>query len=379
MPENIEPANSSINWKLLLRRMERQKAVLFLGPEVPMAIGENPRPITEVLQEHIRRDLQDLLEEYDLHKIEYYNEDGFFHLEDEYRSDIVYPVIQFYRGLEVGELYRKLVQLPFHLILSLSPDELVCRAFEEQGLPYHFHFYNKRKYNKEQDDALLHFRPSPDNRLVYNVFGSVRDEGSLILSYDDLFEFLQKIFNNYHLPEAVRETVMDANYFLFIGFNYTKWYLKLLLRLFNLHEKVKQVYGTESPDRPETEIFFVNEFDMKFTRLHSQAFIEELYEKCREEGLLVQPPTLPRLDPQLAAELRRLIGQNEIERAFDLLLGKDGERTLPQPFGDQLVQLSARYHTLQRNHAKGILDYKDYSLELNRITDDLLKSLTEFS
>lgn len=372
----------SISWKMLLRRLERQKAILLLGPEVAMAAADNPLPMQEALQNYIQEDLKGLLEEEELKKIKYYSEDGFFHLEDDYKSEVIYPILQYYQELPVSPLYQKLAQLPFHLILSLSPDKLLCRAFDQLNLPYHFHYYDKKRYNKTADDEKLNFTPSGDDRLIYNIFGSIDSEGSLILSYDDLFEFLQKIFNNYSLPETIRESILDANYFVFIGFNYGKWYLKLLLRLMNMHEKVKKVYGMDRPGQAEIETFFVNEFDMNFTSMKTKEFVDELYEKCREADLLISPGSASsgakRIPVEIRAEMETMIGKDQIKESLRQLAIYCREGKLPQEVCTARIQLSARLEKLSRDQTLGIVDYKEFTLERNKLVHQLLELLNSY-
>lgn len=376
-------SESAFNWKLLLRRLERQKAVLLLGPEVAMLGQDNATPIKEALQDYVKQDLQEILQAYDLEKLEYYGEDGFFHLEDGYKSEAIYPILQFYKDLAVAPIHEKLAELPFHFIFSLSPDDLIQRAMEAKGLAATFHYYDKRHYDKDQDDRILDFKPSLDHRLVYNVFGSIQNEGSLILSYDDLFEFLQRIFNNYHLPLTVRETIREANCFVFVGFNYSKWYLKLLLRLMNLHEKVKTVYGMDNPERPELETFFVNEFDMNFTRLDTRAFIEELHAACDEAGLLVRssaPKTgQQKLSAEIVTQIEALVSKGDIKAALDTLKAYCEEAEMDAECCRQQLLLAGRLAALQKDSTKGIIDYRSYQLQHNIIINDILELVHQHS
>lgn len=366
---------------MLLRRLERQKAILLLGPEAVMENVEHPIPVHDALQAYIQEDLEDLLESHELQKIEYYSEDGFFHLEDDYKSEVIYPILQFYRELPVTPLYEKLAQLPFHLILSLSPDKVLGQAFDRLHLPYHFHFYDKKRYDKAADEEKLSFKPSRQDRLIYNIFGSVDSEGSLILSYDDLFEFLQKIFNNYHLPETIREAILDANYFVFIGFNYSKWYLKLLLRLMNMHEKVKKVYGMDRPGIPSVETFFVNEFDMNFTNMKTREFVDELYEHCREAGLLIQAGEVSGSSLHTTAtvkrELESLIAADQIQKALHKIEEYCSQNQVSKDLCTARIQLSARLEKLEKDQAMGIIDYKEFTLERNKIIHQLIQLLAE--
>jgi hypothetical protein len=383
MTENTSDIQPAVRWKQLLRRLERQKAVLLLGPEVPMIGQEAPLSIKEALQDYVKQDLQEILQEYDLQKLEYYNEDGFFHVKDDYKSEVIYPIVQFYKELDVAPVHHKLVELPFHLILSLSPDDLLPRAMEAMGLPYTFHHYDKRRYNKDDDETMLNFKPSLDQRLIYNLFGSIHNEGSLILSYDDLFEFLQRIFNNYRLPDAVREAILEANCFVFIGFNYSKWYLKLLLRLMNLHEKVKTIYGMDAPERPELETFYVNEFDVNFTRLNTREFVDQLYEACQEAGMLIQRTSAGaaslKIAKDLSNQIKALVAEDSLQQAFDMLQSACALGELPVECCRQQVLLSARLTSLQKDQNKGILDYREFALQRNILINDLLELLHQYS
>jgi len=67
-----------MNWNLLLKRIQRGKAVLLVGPEVIMSQHPSKLPLKETLQNHIQQELADSLDEDDLKRIEYYSDDGFF-------------------------------------------------------------------------------------------------------------------------------------------------------------------------------------------------------------------------------------------------------------------------------------------------------------
>ena len=374
----MEPSESNINWKKLLRQMKQGRAILLVGPETIMAETTPQKTLRVELQEYIRQDLQELFGNQELNEIVYYSDDGFFHIEDEYKSDYIYPIIQFYKNFPVLEPYKKLCQLPFNLILSLSPDQLLSKAMEELGLPHHFHFYDKKKYNKTLDQKVLDFQPSASNRLVYNIFGSTDSETSMILTYDDLFEFLQKIFQNHSLPDVVRESILDANYFVFVGFNYNSWYLKLLLRILNMHQKIKKVYGMGRPKKEEVETFFVNEFDMNFTGMSTSGFINLLYEQCSENNLLIikeGQKDAHNIDLELKKKILTIIQAGKVHVALEFMGQLCVDDKLPEDVCSLLIQITARYHQLQMKKKKGIISNSEYAVELNRIIDDLLDSL----
>lgn len=382
--------DNSISWKLLLRRLQKDKAVLLIGPEVIMASHHSDQTLKEALQTYIQNDLEGILEEDELKRIQYYSEDGFFFLEDSCRLDVIESVQSFYEMQNVTHLYRKLAQLPFHLTISLSPDRLLTQAFEALDLPYHFHYYDKTNFNKNFDDKKLNFKPSKDNRLIYNIFGSIDNETSLILSYDDLFEFIQRIFNNYKLPKTIEDTLISAKCFIFIGFNYSKWYLKLLLRLMNMHQKMRKIYGMDKPIKKDIEAFFVNEFDMNFTHLDATSFIDELYKKCEAENILIKPSTLHDFSHHLPSNIVKksssFITNNLFKEVFDLLnsyalqaIEKNKFETTMKVFNNELQLIIGRYNQLEKDNQTGVLLHQDYLVILNKIRRDLSNLINEFS
>lgn len=375
---------NTISWKLLLRRLKKDKAILLVGPEVIMTNYSSEQQLKEQLQDYIQEDLEDILEEEDLERIEYYSEDGFFFLEDDFRLEVAESVQDFYKQQKLSDIYYKLAELPFHLTISLSPDKLLSKAFEELRLPHHFHFYDKTDYNTALDDEKLDFTPSKDNRLVYNIFGSIDNENSLILSYDDLFEFIQRIFNNYKLPKTVEETLLAANCFVFVGFNYSKWYLKLLLRLMNLNEKVYKVYGTDKPKTKEIETFFINEFDMNFTELNSISFIEALHEKCAEKDMLMKASsssasTNAQLPAELVRTIKQLITNNMFKKAFKQLQTHTQDNAALKELDDELALIMGRFLQLEKDKMDDVLLPGMYRPTLNRIRRDFTELINKFS
>lgn len=336
--------------------------------------------LKETLQNHIQQDLASKLDEDDLKRIEYYSDDGFFFLEDNYRLEVVESILEFYENQKVSDLYQKLAQLPFHLVLSLSPDKLMVQTCEQLGLPYHFHFYNKKKYNSSLDKSKLDFKPALDNRLIYNIFGCIDNEDSLILSYDDLFEFLQRVFNNYKLPKTIEEAIFEANFFVFVGFNYSTWYLKLLLRLMKMHEKIRKVFGMDEPLRKDLETFFVNEFDMNFTRQDTADFVNDLYQKCDEAGMLLQAgaPSSFRLSARIYDQVTQLIAEGKLGEAFGEFEKYMEQNPVPNLLKQEFILLKSRFKILQKDQRAGILDDRDYRRQLNLISHDFLKLINAY-
>ncbi len=90
------------------------------------------------------------------------------------------------------------------------------KYFEEKKLDFNFDFYNK----KQNPQAIE--KPTRDKPLIYNLFGNVEFEGSLVLTYDDLFNYLISIFGKQELHKDLRMELRTARMILFLGFKFEK-------------------------------------------------------------------------------------------------------------------------------------------------------------
>lgn len=52
---------------------------------------------------------------------------------------------KFFKAMEVTDIYRKIAEIPFHTIISLSPDLLLKQAFDNNNFDYSFDYYHKNK------------------------------------------------------------------------------------------------------------------------------------------------------------------------------------------------------------------------------------------
>lgn len=258
-------------WNLIVQRIEEEKCILILGPDV---IIDNETSINEQLKEY--------LQNHGRGEFKYYTEDEFFSFTDDADKEYAYyDVQQFYDGLNAGEIHNKIAEIPFHLIISLSPDLLIRKVFDEKQINYLFDFYNK-----EQNPQAIG-KPTKEQPLIYNLFGNIETEGSLILTYDDLFDYLFAIFGKYELHQDLRRQLQNARMILFVGFRYEKWYFKLISRLLNVH-KVKLSHAPLKDRKmlPDVRNFYTDELKVKFLNYSSLEIINVLHQKCNEKQLL---------------------------------------------------------------------------------------------
>lgn len=267
------------------------------------------------------------------------------------------------------DLHIKLAQIPCFAYVGATPDHQLKDAFDSQGIPSTFQSFNKKRNGPEID------RPTQDLPLVYNFFGCIDEEDSLVITYDDLFDFLFALLGqSQRIPREFRNVTRAGRIFLFLGFDFTKWYMKLLLRNFELHAESMPI----APDQAELadsqmRSFYIDKFGMQFIEDNPQELIDKIYAKFESKGKLraigeSQEDTIQRV-------VRDLVKSDELEEALEKL-----EEHLDDNDGDDLLNdvlvLSGTFRGVRRKVSKGIITREDEVLEMNKLREAILE-LTE--
>ncbi len=187
---------------------------------------------------------------------------------------------------EPGKLLHAVAQLPFRIILTTAQDNLLQRAFAAAGKPYNEGWY---RINQTQPDA---FDETSTRPFVYQLFGKVLEKGSdsLILTQQDRMDYLdsvQGVGKETRLPPALRKAMQDAKCFLFLGFDYEYWYLRVLLHVLKFSEKAELVFGLPE-NLPENGFsagvaaFFSAQYKFSFFGENALELLEKLREKLSE-------------------------------------------------------------------------------------------------
>jgi len=195
----------------------------------------------------------------------------------------------------VTDLQRILASIPFKLIICATPDLRFLKAFE-QSKPK-TDYYNFRGNKKE----FVDWNPEHET-LLYYLYGSVESPDSLVITENDLLRFLVAVIKkDPGLPDNITSEFQDRRKsFLFLGFGFKNWYLRILLYVL-LGGKEKQ--GKEAPSfvledfttMPEdtfnnTSVFYHEEHKIIFSKLELKDFAIELEKKYRNQ---VQNNTFP--------------------------------------------------------------------------------------
>lgn len=282
------------DWNNLVKEIERGNCALFLGHGL----------ISDPDGTYLYAQFCDRLAEENPELINtYYPEENFFLFKaQKNRRKFTNQVDDFYRSLEVDrELYNMLAEIPVSLYVSISPDNFLEKALGENG---QVAFFNDPEKRGMEIDA------GREKPLVFHIFGSIEDSNSLLLTHDDLFDFFKTVIGEQSLPRPVKKFFKEdaGGEVIFLGFSFRKWYMQLLLRLFNLNKTDNELNRTAylNTEPVEAEKTFANQhFQVEFIDSHIKEFVVTLHGKCKEKGILRQLNDSKREAAYLLAEDRK--------------------------------------------------------------------------
>ena len=177
--------------------------------------------------------------------------------------------------------HQDLAALPFALCLNAAPDDVMSGALRAAGKPPQTAPYNFR----HAAEGTLR-RASVQAPLVYHLFGHYSDTTSLVLTEGDLIEFLVRLVRGEpRVPDEVRSILADpGSSFLFLGFGFQHWYLRVLLKVLDIYGRRGNAFALEDPfffQHPacaETVGFFSGEREVRFMALRWDRFAHQLRE-----------------------------------------------------------------------------------------------------
>jgi len=367
-------ANSTtFDWEEILESISDEKCILFVGPQV-YAFAQS-----QTVEQAMYSDLDAQNPEHPYIR-NFYEEDGFFLFrEKRFRRKVIRQMRKFYQQeFPLAQaVLQKLTQIPFRIIFQLSPDDLLQRAFRQNRLPFRHDLYFKN-----QPPQGEYLDPTTKQPLLYHMLGYLEEEESLVLTHNDLFDYLQSIFNAKSMHQKLQTELAQAHNYIFLGLPFEKWYMQLLLRVLSLHSE--KLMGLErfaaKPKRAFRQKLYEEQFKIEFVPDESTAFINELYNRCAKANML---KPLPELSADSASGLQKadvmdLITKGKIKVAletFKIVL----EQTLHkhQNLHTQLIVLMSRFAPVHQRIQMQMESEADKK-EVTRITFELLQLLNDY-
>jgi hypothetical protein len=268
MPENIKP----IDWDTIVKTIERKRCILFIGP--CLHADQSGKSLQSSYFMQLAKDFRDDI-------LAYNDVDGFFLFKDAAaRINIMYKIIDFYASHANHAVLEKIAEIPFHTIISITPDTALKDTFDKMGLPCNFEYFEKT-LRKDIEET-----PTEKKPLIYNLYGSITNEESLVLTHDDLFEYVKAMLANNTIPVEVRSNLESAYNLIFIGFEFDKWYIQLILSLLNIDKFKFSKYASTQDISNQVQTLYTNHFKINFINAQIDNFIDTLHQKFSAKNSL---------------------------------------------------------------------------------------------
>lgn len=280
---------SEQHWKQLLSRIAQKSCVLLLGPDVPLVANGVAQPslvnrLCDTLASTLRGSepglslaeiAQEVESQTDRLNLEMLV--GDFHLEN---------------ATLTSEIHDDLASIGFPLVVTSSHDSLMKNSLCGSGKSPVVEIYDFRGTRQKVEHEATAQQP-----LVYHIQGALERPGSLVITEQDLLEYLVAIASgNPALPDRIRATLQDDRCsFLFVGFGLNRWHLRLLVHLLRGPRPRSMSFAIEAANKIEAGndeqaiLFFQRGFKVETFKVEVPAFVRELRERCEAQRQFVGP------------------------------------------------------------------------------------------
>lgn len=303
MNSAISPLEET-DWRVLLKAIRQRNCVLLLGPGVSVDPA-NPQgePLPVQLAQRLAHELDDvgkgdqLLTAGDLAHVAQTYERAM----RKRRTGLELIVEDFYAAYQdqITQLHLDLAALPFTLCVSTTPDRFLLNAFRQtpQKKPiYDFYDFQPDPKRVPRPHSPAPPKTNPEQQpLIYDLYGSLDETGSLVLTENDLLDFLISVTRQTPAlhPYVTAQFSDPTVSFLFLGFGFRHWYIRILLHAFKAggHESpslaLEDAGFFAAPEHQQTTLFFQSGHAIDFRQLPAD-FASELRRRFEQQTAQIQ-------------------------------------------------------------------------------------------
>ncbi|MCE7923389.1 MAG: hypothetical protein DYG98_10050 [Haliscomenobacteraceae bacterium CHB4] len=282
------------DWAKLRLAFENNALVLVVGPWLSTVTDSSgvSRTIPEALALHLAGELDDDRKpaaDADLTTV------AGLVVRDKGRATLEVAIDNFFRKpLPPNAMQETLAQLPFHIIINVARDKQICTALDKFNVKYHEELYN---FRQPRDFT---YNPADNRTFVYHLLGAVsckedstgqvnKTLGSLVMTGADQVEFLKQVVQTERkIPNTLLAELNETKTYLFVGFNFNDWYLRLLLYTLGLSDSADAMPSWALHTGPgelnySTSVFFNTRYKINFLKLTETEFVQDLSTRYHAE------------------------------------------------------------------------------------------------
>lgn len=269
------------DWRVLLKSIRQGKCILLLGPGVAVDPA-NPQgdPLPVQLAQRLAGELRNagkgdqLLAVGDLAHVAQTYERAM----RKRRAGLELAMEDFYTPYldQTTQLHLDLAALPFTLCISTTPERFLLNGFRqtpEKKPIYDFYHFQPDPKRPQRSPSTAPPTTNPEKHpLIYDLYGSIDETDSLVLTENDLLDFLVSVTRQTPAlhPYVTGQFSDPTVSFLFLGFGFRHWYIRILLHALKAggHESpslaLEDAGFFTAPEHHQTTLFFQSGHAIEF-------------------------------------------------------------------------------------------------------------------
>jgi hypothetical protein len=255
---------SDIYWDELVEAIGSDSCVLFIGQDI--FINKDGESLHKIFYDSVEG-----------RNIRYNSTDGFFMPGSDKQlriKAINYYSKEFHEKDSLGHLVLKMIsQIPFSLIISVTPDDSIHKIWSNYNKNHNFLFYNGQKQETKE--------PTKEFPTIYNLLGNASKSGTYIFTHEQFYAYLNEK-KEVKVPLEIETKVKDAIHYLFLGIDFNKWHNRLLLFCLSLNG---EGYSLNNQSIDElNQSFVLQQFKVSSIKTNYLSFTNILLQKCKDQG-----------------------------------------------------------------------------------------------
>lgn len=339
-----------IDWDYIARIIQEGRVVLILGEDA-LRDAEGI-PLTKRFVQRL-----DATER----KFTYYPEEQLFAFDNRLnRTRLAYELRDFARENFQLPLLDYLARVHLPLIISFDPTGLLDARFRNDPHVATDYYYRHRPSNNLPKG----------NRLIYNLFGSVEEPDSLLLTHEDSYEHFAALL--LQPPLQIKRMLAEAEAIVLFGVNLQRSMNEAILwTLLHDNSRALKISLMDRAEPGADELRMKAVFNLGFHHLPPENFMKELLDRLHNNaGKSPGSSQRPGLDKQ---EIQQLIAKSELDLAFEKLMRSAREGTFNKDVTSEIFLLSSNFNQLNRSFRGSLIDNEVAQRERSKIANALLR------
>ncbi|MCD4745829.1 MAG: toll/interleukin-1 receptor domain-containing protein [Bacteroidales bacterium] len=259
------------------------QCVLLLGPE--LSVNKNGTDYKTYFKKLAKTENQSISR--------YFESENLFSFKDDAGArDIRKKVKEFYSNVGDMVLLDMISRIKIPLIINVCPDIAINKIFDGKKKPNDETYSYTSGYFSKDTNHMFKDIPFPTNELpvIYNIFGNVEKNSTLILTHGKLYETMEHLLPEKSLPANIEYFLNGASSFIFLGFKFDSWYYQLICHKLKIKDPDKTILCTPDCGFNDTVSFIMRKhFKVDFTCENPAQAIERIIRECEKKPGSLRP------------------------------------------------------------------------------------------